>query len=182
MKADEVVHVGERSGLRYVHIRPEMAEELEALELASHPHADPDHLYDAPALAALARDFPDGCFVGLDGDEIVAMGVGIRLDFDFDDPQHSANDIIPGDGVGSGHDPDGDWYYGTSIATRPSHRRRGAQGALLARRIRDAADLGCRWLVTETGEDLPERPNPSFRNMLRTGFELAYQRANYLFR
>jgi GNAT superfamily N-acetyltransferase len=64
--------------------------------------------------------------------------------------------------------------------TLPSHRRRGAQGALMARRIRDAAALGCDWVITETGEDTPQQPNPSFHNMLRTGFELAYQRANYV--
>ena len=46
----------------------------------------------------------------------------------------------------------------------------------MARRIRDGADLGCRWLVTETGEDTPHHPNPSYHNMLRTGFLLAYQR------
>jgi hypothetical protein len=34
--------------------------------------------------------------------------------------------------------------------------------------------------VTETGEDLPEKPNPSFRNMMRAGFKLAYQRRNYM--
>ena len=67
-------------------------------------------------------------------------------------------------------------------STYPHYRRRGAQGALMARRIRDAAMLGCRWVVTETGEDLPLRPNPSFHNMLRTGFQLAYQRPNYLVR
>ena len=64
-------------------------------------------------------------------------------------------------------------------STLPAYRRRGAQGALMARRITDAAGLGCRWLVTETGEDLPEHPNPSYHNMLRTGFKLAYHRTNY---
>lgn len=65
-------------------------------------------------------------------------------------------------------------------STLPAHRRRGAQGALMARRIHDAAELGCRWVVTETGEDTPEQPNPSYHNMLRSGFVLAYQRPNYI--
>ena len=65
-------------------------------------------------------------------------------------------------------------------STLPAYRRRGAQGALMARRIRDASELGCRWIVTETGEDTPEHPNPSYHNMLRTGFALAYQRPNYI--
>ncbi|HUS17410.1 MAG TPA: GNAT family N-acetyltransferase [Chloroflexia bacterium] len=67
-----------------------------------------------------------------------------------------------------------------NAATLPSHRNRGAQGALMARRIQDALDLGCRWLVTETGEETPEAPNPSYRNMLRTGFQRAYTRPNYV--
>ena len=64
--------------------------------------------------------------------------------------------------------------------TLPSARRRGAQGALMARRLNDGRALGCRWFVTETGEDRPDRPNPSFHNMMRLGFDLAYQRPNYL--
>ena len=64
--------------------------------------------------------------------------------------------------------------------TLESHRNRGAQGALFARRIQDGLLLGCKWFVTETGEDTPDSPNPSYRNMLRTGFELAYLRRNYV--
>lgn len=65
-------------------------------------------------------------------------------------------------------------------STLPSHRRRGAQGALMARRIQDGAALGCRWLVTETGEDTEEQPNSSYHNMMRSGFALAFLRANYM--
>src|SRR5262249_41872737 len=65
--------------------------------------------------------------------------------------------------------------------TLASHRKRGAQGAIMAARIRAAAEAGCEWVITETGEDLPHHPNPSYHNMLRTGFNLAYQRANYLY-
>jgi hypothetical protein len=69
-------------------------------------------------------------------------------------------------------------YFGPA-ATLPSHRGRGAQGALIARRIRDAAAAGCDWLVSETAEDPPERSAPSFRNLTRAGFRLAYLRPNY---
>ena len=65
-------------------------------------------------------------------------------------------------------------------STAPHARRRGAQGALMARRIRDGLVAGCKWFVTETGEDLPERPNPSFRNMMRAGFQVAYHRPNFM--
>ncbi len=64
-------------------------------------------------------------------------------------------------------------------ATVESHRGRGAQGALMVRRIRDAAALGCRWVVTETAEEAGRERNPSFHNMVRTGFQTAYVRPNY---
>jgi GNAT superfamily N-acetyltransferase len=65
-------------------------------------------------------------------------------------------------------------------ATRPSFRRRGAQRAILAARVRRAAELGCTLVVTETGELLDDRPSNSYRNILRAGFEPQYLRANYL--
>jgi hypothetical protein len=66
-------------------------------------------------------------------------------------------------------------------STLPAYRRRGAQGAIMAQRIRDGQAMGCRWIITETGEDRPDQPNPSYHNMLRTGFTLAYLRPNYIF-
>jgi len=65
-------------------------------------------------------------------------------------------------------------------ATLPGDRGRGAHGALLARRVRDAGAMGCVWVTCETMEDTPERPNPSYRNMRRAGFELVYLRPNSL--
>lgn len=64
--------------------------------------------------------------------------------------------------------------------TMPDHRRRGAQSALLARRVRDAAAAGCTWVTCETMADAAERPSPSFRNMTRLGFEMAYLRTNHV--
>lgn len=65
-------------------------------------------------------------------------------------------------------------------ATRPEHRRKGAQSALLDRRIRDAVKAGCTELFTETGERIPMKPSNSYRNILRYGFAEAYLRPNYL--
>lgn len=64
-------------------------------------------------------------------------------------------------------------------ATAPEHRRRGAQSALIARRMADAAGLECRWVVSETDEELPDRPNPSYRNVIRLGLPVRYVRANW---
>lgn len=71
-------------------------------------------------------------------------------------------------------------YLGPA-ATHPDYRRRGAQSALIARRIRDARALGCQYLVTETAEDRPDHPAPSYRNMRRFGFNVAYVRPNYIY-
>ena len=65
-------------------------------------------------------------------------------------------------------------------ATLESHRGRGRQSAMFARRLADARTAGCRLAITETGEDTPEEPNPSYRNMLRAGFEVAYLWPNFV--
>jgi hypothetical protein len=46
--------------------------------------------------------------------------------------------------------------------------------------MRDAAGDGCRWVSVETAEQTPEREAPSFRNLTRLGFTVAYRRPNYL--
>lgn len=66
-----------------------------------------------------------------------------------------------------------------TAATLPEYRGRGAQGAIMARRIRDGIELGCENFVTETWQPGDE-PNHSYNNMLRHGFELAYARPNWV--
>lgn len=65
-------------------------------------------------------------------------------------------------------------------ATLTSHRGRGGQTAILAQRVRDALALGCRHVVTETGEEVPDQPQISYRNIVRTGFRVHYVRRNYV--
>ena len=64
-------------------------------------------------------------------------------------------------------------------STLPGQRGRGAQSALIARRVADARDLGVQWVATETDEEVPDRPNPSYRNLKRLGFPALYVRANW---
>jgi hypothetical protein len=61
----------------------------------------------------------------------------------------------------------------------PSHRRRGGQRALMARRIADAIGDGARYIVTETGEPIADEPNPSLANMKRCGFTTVASRLNF---
>lgn len=65
-------------------------------------------------------------------------------------------------------------------ATLPSHRGRGAQSALLAARAAAAASAGCRWMVAETGVPSRQQTNSSLNNMLRAGFDVLYERRNWL--
>lgn len=65
-------------------------------------------------------------------------------------------------------------------AVAPSHRGRGGQVALMARRIAEAGRAGASWVVTETGEPTTAgEANPSLANMKRCGFETVSSRLNY---
>jgi GNAT superfamily N-acetyltransferase len=102
-------------------------------------------------LAALAGRPRWRCFVGFDGDTPAAAGAV------FSD---SACAWL---GIG---------------ATVGSHRKRGAQSALLAARIDAAIASGCTLLTTETGIPHGGEPSPSYANIERAGFTIAYPRPN----
>jgi hypothetical protein len=51
---------------------------------------------------------------------------------------------------------------------------------MIARLVEDGSALGCKWFAAETHEDLPGKPNPSYHNMLKYGFKLAYMTKNYV--
>jgi hypothetical protein len=73
---------------------------------------------------------------------------------------------------------DGDSGWLGMAATLPRARKHGAQSALIARRIADAAALGKSWVFTETG--ILDGPNPSLANMKRAGFECVHERTNWV--
>lgn len=63
--------------------------------------------------------------------------------------------------------------------TLPAHRRKGAQQALLAHRLNEALKMGCTLVSAETRGETAENPNPSYHNLLRLGFQLAYLHLHY---
>ena len=65
-------------------------------------------------------------------------------------------------------------------STLPEHRDRGAQSALLSRRIADATAAGCTVLSAEAGKPAEGERNPSLENMRRLGFEVLYDRVNWV--
>ena len=92
------------------------------------------------------------------------------LAFDDDRPIAGAAMFVQNDGA---------WFG--AAGTSADARNRGAQTALLARRLDDAKRLGCSWVTAETAPDTSEHPNPSYRNMLRLGMRVAYLRDKYVF-
>ncbi len=203
---EPVVAIGARSGLHYANIVPRWAEELEALELASYPTADPEDLYDRVELRKLARDFGHGCFAGFDVDPdatdgplLVAMGLGLRTEFDLDNPQHTIHDIVGDTPDASGDQPGGNWYYGTGISTRIEYRRRGIGREVYALRKKVCHDLGLLGIVA--GGVMPgysahidtmsadeyidavrrgELYDPTLSFQAENGFELGPALANYI--
>lgn len=75
---------------------------------------------------------------------------------------------------------DGEYCWIDFAATLAEHRGKGAQTALAVRRIEDAKRHGCKWLVVETAEETAQHEAPSYRNMIRLGFKVAYIRPNYI--
>jgi GNAT superfamily N-acetyltransferase len=65
--------------------------------------------------------------------------------------------------------------------TLPEYRGRGLQSALIARRITDAIAAGARELTVETAADVPERSNPSYRNVARAGFQELHRRPSHAY-
>jgi hypothetical protein len=105
---------------------------------------------------------------------VIAAPVGLPgwnhyIAFDGDSPAAAAALMVNGDtgwlGIGG---------------TRAEFRGRGAQSALIARRVSDGSKLGCKIFVAETWKERPDAPNPSYHNMLHTGFVMAYDRPNYM--
>jgi GNAT superfamily N-acetyltransferase len=68
-------------------------------------------------------------------------------------------------------------------ATLPSHRRRGAQAAIVARLLREGAAKGVAGFAAETTQPPTEEDGAhgSYRNLLRAGFSVAYLRPEYRF-
>ncbi len=146
----DVIAVGPRSGVQYTRLADYMAEAMEELELLCFPTALPEDLYNAAEYRVLACEFPEGTYVGFDGDDRtvpVAAGLGLRTDFDLDNPQHNLKTFFADAPTECGDDPNGEWYYGTDIVVRPSHRRRGIGGELYDLRKQVCVDLKLRGII-----------------------------------
>jgi GNAT superfamily N-acetyltransferase len=82
-----------------------------------------------------------------DGDRVVGMTSTIRMNFDFDHPDHTFADVIQGGWLTS-HDPAGRWLYGADIGVHPEYRRRGIARMLYKARHETVRALGLEGQVT----------------------------------
>jgi GNAT superfamily N-acetyltransferase len=149
--AAPLVPVERRAGDPPVDVREAASSEaLEAARIYCAAFDQPDAL--APFIANVHGRDGWHMLVGREAGEVVAVGLSFRR---------------------------ADVLYLVGAATRPSHRRRGYQSAMLQARVRRAMDFGCRHIVAETGEAQVGDPQHSFRNMIRHGFEQVAVRDNY---
>ncbi|SDP09562.1 GNAT family N-acetyltransferase [Actinacidiphila guanduensis] len=116
---------------------------------------------------------------GMPGEHLRAMAAASVTDPDWS--PHGA--WLDGELVGAGtvhHGGEAGQMFGGAVL--PHARNRGGQTELLAARARAAAEFGCRLLVAETGAETDGSHNSSLHNMLRLGFEVAYERRNWVWR
>lgn len=174
--SEELASRLERLGLRHYNNWMRLWLDLDGLERAPEaPASAPEVRQIGPAdadtfgrIVAEAFDYPPA-IAPLAGQVIGRPKWRHYLAFDRETPIAAAAMYLTGDAA----------WFGFA-ATDERHRRRGAQQALVAHRIAGAAESGCRWISVETAEDTVTRDAPSFRNLRRLGFEVAYRRPNYL--
>ncbi|MCY3781424.1 MAG: GNAT family N-acetyltransferase [Chloroflexi bacterium] len=115
--------------IRIETIEPRYARALEQLQRDCFPTLGAEELMREEHFLNHCKLFPEGNFVALLDERVIGLGSGFLIDFDFEQAQHSFQEIIDG-GYYSHHDPQGDWYYGADISVHPDFRRRGV-GSLL---------------------------------------------------
>ncbi|MEO8452521.1 MAG: GNAT family N-acetyltransferase [Gemmatimonadota bacterium] len=135
------------SGLVTASTRLEHAVQLEALQLLVFPSLADSERFKSAHYRKHVELFPDGQFVALDGDRVVAATSTIRRHFDFAHPSHTFAEIIQGGWLTS-HEPTGDWLYGADLGVHPGYRGRGLAQALYAARQELVWRLGLRGQVT----------------------------------
>lgn len=135
------------SGLVIASAEPRHAEQLEALQCVVFPTLADGQRFKAAHYRKHLELFPEGQFVGLDGERVVAATATIRLHVDFGHTAHTFEEIIQGGWLTS-HEPDGDWLYGADLGVHPDYRGRGLAAALYAARQELVWALGLKGQVT----------------------------------
>lgn len=121
--------------IQIVNLDPKYAKALENLQIKCFPTLARSELLTEDMFLKHCELFPEGQFVALYEETVVGLGAGFFMDFDFEDREHTFNDVIGG-GYYTNHDPNGIWYYGADISVDPDFRGYGI-GRLLYRSRKD---------------------------------------------
>lgn len=132
--------------IRIATIEPRYAGPLEQLQRVCFPTLSENELMREEHFLNHCRLFPEGNFVALYRDRVIGLGSGFLIDFDFEQVQHSFQEIITG-GFYRNHDPAGAWYYGGDISVHPDFRRRGVGSRLYEARKDIVKDMNRRGIV-----------------------------------
>lgn len=119
-----------------INSRPDLAEQLEAIQRASFPDLAEDEIMTAAHYRVQIERFPAGQLAVLNSaGRVVACSTDFRTKVDFDNFEHRYIDAVDHNWLGN-HDPAGDWLYGADIGVDPAYRRRGL-GRMLYQARRD---------------------------------------------
>jgi GNAT superfamily N-acetyltransferase len=132
--------------LIYTTASSDFAQEMVDLELLCFPNVDRHDLLTVEGVMLQEQLFPEGAFMVLDDERVVAMASGVFVDYDISEPQHRMDDVVGPHGMEL-HDPDGDWYYGIDIAVHPDYRGRGIARKLYDLRKQLVIDRGRRGII-----------------------------------
>jgi GNAT superfamily N-acetyltransferase len=186
------------SSVTITNVRPEFASALAELQQICFPTLGQQELMSEPHFLKHCEIFPEGEFVALVDEKIVGLGSGFFLDFDFEDTQHTFNEIIA-EGYYTNHDPDGEYYYGADISVHPEYRGKGIGKLLYKARKELVIRTNRRGIVA--GGVLPGYPkyrdtlnvreyveqvvagkiiDPTLSMQLRNGFEVRGMLENYI--
>ena len=130
-----------------VRTQQEHAAQLGELQKIVFPTLAPDQRFEARHYLRHIELFPEGQFCVVDGPKVVGMTSTIRMNFDFEHPDHTFADVIQGGWLTS-HDPNGRWLYGADIGVHPDYRRRGIARMLYKARHETVRALGLAGQVT----------------------------------
>ena len=123
-----------KSGVLICSTQDKHAAALEELQTICFPTTAAEHLIRAKHYLHHIQMFPQGQFVALDGRRVVGMSSTIRVNFDFDQPLHTYDDLFQ-EGWMTAHDPAGEWLYGMDMGVHPDYRGKGIAKALYKARM-----------------------------------------------
>ena len=117
----------------------EFADQLEALQRRVFPRIAPSEIITARHYRRHLEVFPEGQFIGVDGNRVIASTSSMRCSLRTD--PHTFLEMSDNLWIGT-HDPAGPWLYGLDLMIDPEYRGRGIARLLYRARQALVAELG----------------------------------------